>query len=163
MLKIQRVPRGLNELLSIAGGQTPTHLHDNVQASIELLQFYAMQQLQTSFTNNPALAEGSSVAVITPNAWCLLFGAAFTITKTATATALRATISLQRTTGVQTPLVSQDLGPFGATETGACNLCFWAPYPILLPPLSQIVGVLNILGTDANAATTIRAEFGVIG
>lgn len=160
---IQRVARGWLEILSSQGGRTPTSASDVVQGFLDLLQMYGLQQLQTLETNDPAAAENVSV-VVTPSArtWSVLFQAQCRIVKTATMTACRASIAMQRTTLI-TDLRSEELGPFGATETGSALVTFWAPYPILMPPGTQIVARTTILGTDATADTTCRCEFGLLG
>lgn len=161
---IQRVPRGLANILSLQSGRTPVALGDQVTAILDLLQCYGLTQLQTAQTQNAAAAEGTSVVVVpSSTAWCVLFGAQVSVVKTATMTALRAGIGLQRTSGAIQRVAEETLSPFGATETGTITVPFWAPYPILLPPGSQVVGVAAIIGTDATADVTTRVEFGLLG
>jgi len=167
--RIQRVPLGLLNLLNTWGGGTPAELEDRVRGTLDLTQLYALQQRRVLFTNNAALAEGGNVDVLTNeppgtgNQWAVLFGATFTAVKTATATALRGSIELRRSGGANSiKLASEELGPFGATETGPCNVVFWAPYPIILVPPWTVFGTLSILGTDANANCTIVAEIGFL-
>lgn len=159
---IQRVPAGLLNLLSINGGMTPNLLGDQVQPTLDLLQHYGLTQLQTiSSSANPA--EGTSVGVIlSSTSWSVLYGCSAEFTKTATMTALRGQISIVRG-GMQQPLSSEELGPFGATETGQAVVAFWCPYPILCPPGSQVSALPQILGTDASVATLVRAHFGLLG
>lgn len=161
--RIFRVPRGLNELLSLQGGETPRELEDRLRASIDILQFYGLQQRQV-LTQQGVIAEGGSISVVLPSNWCVLFSASLTITKTATMTALRAALVLQRD-GLVNILQSTDmeLGPFGATETGPASVAFWAPVPILCKPIAAVGAQLQILGTDANATVSCTAEVGVLG
>lgn len=165
-LKIQRLPRGLNDLLSIFGGQTPQNLEETVRGSLELLQFYGLQQRQLLALNNAALAEGGNVQV-TAAQWFVLFGATVTVVKTATATALRGAIFVNRSgsgaANSNLPVSAQEGGPFGATETGAVHMPWQPSFPWLCPPGTTIQGFLAILGTDATANVTIQAEVGVLG
>jgi hypothetical protein len=163
-LPIQRVPQGLSALLSTFGGRTPQQLGEEVRAVLELLQMYGLQQRSQLSFNVAAAAEGSSAAAVTlPAFWCVLFGAEFQVVKTATQTALRASISLLRAGQFSMCVASEELGPFGATETGTARIPWWAPYPILCPPNTVVIGRPDIIGTDANANVTISAEFGILG
>jgi hypothetical protein len=163
--KIQRVPTGLLELLSISGGGTPIDLEERVRGGLDFLQLYGASQLQSGFANNAALAEGGNGVVLTLNAtrWTVLFAAGAAVQKTATATALRASINLNRRTQFGTVIASEELGPFGATETGTCTFGALLPYPLVCPPGTTIAVILNVLGTDATANVSAFAEFGVIG
>jgi len=163
-LSIQRVPKGLSDLLSVFGGQTPRQLSEQISGVLELVQFYGLQQRQVATATNAALAEGALVAITVPT-WTVLFGAEVIISKTATMTALRGAVVLQRGgsgSGTIT-LAAQELGPFGATETGFVSVPAWLPYPLILPPQARILGQPQIIGTDANAVVTISAEIGTLG
>lgn len=164
-MKIQRVPRGINELLSILGGESPTELEQKARLTLESLQFYGTTQLQFGFANNAALAEGGLGVQLTlhPTLWTVLFGAHGTFVKTATATALRGAVTLTRRTQAPICLFTEELGPFGATETGSALVGGILPYPLLCPPGTIVAGLLSILGTDATANVSISAEFGVLG
>ena len=164
-MKIQRVPRGLNDLLSIIGGQTPTELETKTRLSLESIQLYGTTQLQFGFANNAALAEGGLGVQLTLSAtnWTVLFGAHGTFVKTATATALRGAVTLTRRTAAPIVLFTQELGPFGATETGSALVGGLLPYPLICPPGTIVASLLSILGTDATANVSISAEFGVLG
>jgi hypothetical protein len=91
--KIQRVPRGLQNLLSTSGGNTPVDLEDRVQASLDLLQFYGATQLNSAF-DSAVIVEGGSVSMTlnttpasVPTPWVLLYALWATVLKTATMTA----------------------------------------------------------------------------
>ena len=162
--RIQRVPRGLNELLSIFGGATPTELEDRVRTILDALQMYGLSQRQVLTASNAALTEGTALGIaFSATQWSVLFGAELQIAKTGTMTALRGSIRLQRTSSSSVTIAAEELGPFGATETGTVRLPFWAPYPILVPPNSFLFGRADIIGTDANCNATIAAEFGLVG
>lgn len=159
-----RVPRALGQLLSTFGGQSPTEMEDRLRLTLESMQFYGSTQLQSGFTNNAAAAENAgTVLTLSATAWTVLFATHGTVVKTATMTALRARVSLNR--GVQfSPLVwAAELGPFGATETGTVNFGGYLPYPLLCPPGSLVSVVPEVIGTDATANVSIFAEFGVLG
>lgn len=167
--KIQRVPRGLQNLLTISTGEGPIELEDRVRPTVDLLQFYALQQRQILFQSNGAVAELGEVSALTAansrfqNGWAVLFGASFVPIKTATMTALRVTLQMHRSGSANSAaLAAGELGPFGATETGPASLVFFAPYPVLLVPPWDVFGRVEILGTDATVSCTAIAEIGVI-
>lgn len=164
MLKIQRVPQGLQNLLALQGADTPIQLDDKIAGVIDLLQMYGLQQRQGASASNAAAAEGAAV-IVTPSArdWVVLFGAHGNFTKTATQTALRGEVFLNRTAGSSILLAGEDLGPFGATETGSAAVGGYLPYPLLLPPNSFVFAQASVIGTDATAAVSCVVEFGVIG
>ena len=163
-MKIQRVPRGLNELLSIVGGQTPAELEQRTRLTLEAIQFYGTQQLQSGFANGAALAEGTAITLtLHPTAWTVLFGVTGAIVKTATMTALRGAIGLTRRTQFGITLFAEELGPFGATESGTCSYGGFLPYPLLCPPGTTVDARANVIGTDATANVSVFAEFGVLG
>lgn len=163
--KIQRVPRGLNDLLSIFGGATPQELEERVRGTIDLLQFYGLTQLQTTIGTNAAAAEGAGTSpALPPRNWFLLFGVSANVVKTATVTALRADIALNRACDQALLLfTSGDLGPFGATETGTCSFGGRLDTPLLCPPGTTIACLMRIIGTDATAQITGFAEFAIVG
>jgi hypothetical protein len=161
---IQRVPQGLGTLLSTFGGQTPQVLADELRCSLEMLQFYGLTQLQTQFTNNAATAEGAAITIVlSTSAWCVLYGLHGTVAKTATMTAARSTVAVNRNTQFGSLCFHAEHGPFGATETGNASVGGRLPYPLLCPPGSSVEHRLNILGTDANANISLFAEFGILG
>lgn len=162
--KIQRVPRGLNELLTISGGATPRLLEEHVRSTLDLLQFYGMQQLQTSLGSNAAAAEGAGAGAVLPgNVWFVLYAMTGRVVKTATMTALRLSLNLNRNTQQSLVLMSEQFAPFGATETGTATMGVRLPYPLLCPPGTTGSCLVDILGTDANCNLTCIAEFGVLG
>lgn len=163
-LPIQRVPRGLGEILSIFGGQTPQRLSDEVGGVLELVQYYGLQQNRVAFVNNAAAAEGANVdLVMSTNAWTVLFAAEGVMIKTATMTAGRISVRLQRNATSDIQLFGDSIEPFGATETGPCSVGGFLPYPLLCPPNTIVRMRPQIIGTDATANVTISAEFGTLG
>src|SRR5262245_53194925 len=123
MLPIQRVPRGLSNLLSIFGGRQPEGLSDELVGSLELLQFYALMQRTTLTAQDGALAEGGTVTVNLGANWVVLLSASAAVVKTATMTALELSVAVNRGPAGP-PYASRNFAPFGATETGTVNLPF---------------------------------------
>lgn len=160
---VQRVPAGLLNVIGAQGARAVDAFDGSAKGVLELLQMFGLQQRTVLFTNNAAAAEGATVDVQLPASWCVLFGFAVTVQKTATMTALRAAAGLIRFNTPMQIMVSEELGPFGATETGPATAAFWAPYPMLCPPSSIVRGLAQIIGTDATANVTVQAELGVLG
>lgn len=166
--RIQRVPQGLLQVLNMQNsGETPRELAASVAGIVDLLQFYGLTQLQRMSASDGALAEAGNISIQTPNAWCLLFGANARAVQTATQTALRLNILINRTpgaaAGTSIPVASGSPFAYGATFTGDFDVPWRAPYPLLMPPLSLIQANLSLLGTDATASVNILAEVGVLG
>ena len=161
---IQRVPRGLLNVIGNFGGKTPPVLAAEVHGQLELLQMFGLHQLQSLAASNAAAAEGVGV-VVTPSArdWTILFAASGTVVKTATMTALRVLCSVNRTGGAAVVIREEEGGPFGATETGNVTVGGLLPYPLLLPPGSTVQASAPIIGTDATAFVIVTAEFGLLG
>lgn len=162
-LPIQRVPRGLSDVLSIFGGEGPRALNDQISGVLELLQFYALQQRTVLSAQNGALAEGGVVTVQMPAQWCLVTAVSAVVVKTGTMTACRLSVAVNRGVPNGPPLKSESMGPFGATETGTVDCVYIPVLPLVCPPNSQAVAGLNILGTDATANVFCVVEFGVLG
>jgi hypothetical protein len=67
-LTIQRVPRGLLDLLSMKGtGRTPTELQDRLQGTIDLTQSYLQDRLVTAVFSTAAVAAVGDVNAIGSN------------------------------------------------------------------------------------------------
>ena len=168
--RIQRVPRGLNDLLSIFGGGTPSELEDRVRATVELTQFYGLQQRQQVAVNDPALAQGATITLGGGGAaiaqfttkWCILFAASASMVRTGTMTAARLSVILVRGGSTGITLAHDEGSPYAATALGTFAVPFVAPYPLLLPPPWNVGAFLASLGTDATASVTINAEIGVL-
>lgn len=160
---IQRSPRGILELLSQKGVENlPQELLRELRPTLDVLQFYGLQQQQAFINTNAALAEGANVS-IAGSGWAVLFGANALIAKTATMTALSVRIVVIRNGSLGLTVASRSFDPFGATETGSVSLPWVAPYPMVLAPPWEIRAFLEILGTDATANVSIVADFGALG
>jgi len=158
-LLIQRVARGLGQLLTIDGGQLPRTLLPDTRATIDTMQFYGLTQFQRLSNSNAAATEGSIFSFTVPdNVTWVLFDFGLTIVKTATMTAAWMTFQIN-----STPIFGQSMGPFGATESGTIGAGASMPYPRILLPGTQVFGALNILGTDANANAGASINIGVLG
>lgn len=162
--KIQRVPLGLQSVLATSGGETPRELAKEIRGCVDVLQLYGLTQLQSNQANAAALAEGTNVTLtLSQTAWTIVYCLQGSIIKTATMTALRASVSLNRRSGASPNVFSEELGPFGANETGLVAFGGYLPYPVVCPPGTTAQLFLQILGTDATCNATILAEFGVLG
>lgn len=171
--RIQRVPQGLLNLLSIAGGATPIELEDRVQAVLEIIQLYGLQQRRVLLATNAALASGgaidlrSNVAnVPVTEGWAVLFGATAGIIKVAATTDASLSLELSRV-GSSTNIAlavanSQQLGAYGAAGLGSAGIAWTAPFPYILPPTWNISARLQNLAGVANASVSVIAEIGVL-
>lgn len=170
MFSIQRVPQGLLNLLSIREGSTPQALEENICGVLELLQYYGLTQRQVLQGSAAAAVVGSQTSLgagggsaLPTNAWAILFGAYAFVTKAAAMTDLGFSIALRRGSGLYTHVAfNSQPHVFGAAD-GSEGVAFTAPYPILLPPGSDIAVNLGILNGVANAAVSIGADVGVLG
>lgn len=162
-LSIQRVARGLSDVLSIFGGQTPKELEDRVAPGLELIQFYGLSHLRRVVQGNAALAEGGAVDIVSPgNEWWVVWSIHAELVKTATMTACHLRLEIGQGSVAGTVFAGA-MGPFGATETGTVTTGFMLPYPRILPPTSIIRCAMGILGTDATANVAVAAVVGVLG
>jgi hypothetical protein len=161
-VEIQRFPAGLLELLSIKSGLTPLQLNATLQPVVDLVQFYGLNSRRVVTASNAACAEGAAVVLIpSVTSWSVVFCIEAAVAKTATMTALRMGIMVRR--GSQSPPITyfaDDLGPFGATETGSVTLSFVPAQPMLIPPNTTLIAIPQIIGTDATANVSVSAEVG---
>lgn len=162
-LKVSRVPRGLGDLLTSFGGLSPQSLLEELRGVIDVREFYGLNNFTTLSTTNAALTEGNAVAQTVPvgQIW-LLYSAHAAIVKTATMTALRANIQVGQGSNFGV-VAAEELGPFGATETGDVRFPYVPATPRILLPNFQVRCQLEILGTDANASVGIVVAVGVLG
>lgn len=161
--RIQRVPTAFGRLLSLASGDGPHVLADDLRATLDLLQFYGMTQFARVDTTDAVAAEGTVLEQVVPDGqiW-VLFAMHFVVQKTATMTALRVSLAWGQA-GLPMVVHSDELGPFGATETGLISTGLMLPYPKILLPGMNARGRLDVLGTDATAACTFSAGIGRLG
>lgn len=161
--QIQRQPGGLAELLLTFGGVTPREIAPEVKGVLELLQFYGLGTRRI-ITASGAPVEGGALTVATPANWSVLFAAETNFTKTATLTALSVSLMVSRFPNISEAIcvAAAEYTAFGATATGGTRLPFVPPYAWLLPPLTNIFAVPDIIGTDATLTMGVRAEIGVL-
>lgn len=159
---IQRVPRGLNELLSIFGGQTPKEMEDRVRGSLELMQFYgSMLRRNFSSAATPTAQNAILSATITTN-WAVLFSASCQAARTATMTALRMSVFVSGPGGISSCVVAGEASPYAATALGTYRLQWFAPYPVLIPPNTNIFANVDSLGTDATVTIVASCDLGIL-
>lgn len=162
------------QVLSIYGGHAPNELEERVRATIDLLQFYGLQQRRVVLATNAALASGGSIDlrstvanVPATETWALLFGGSAGVLKVAATTDVA--LNLQMTRGGLSNSItlatgsSAQLGNYGAAALGSATVNFWADTPVLLaPPWNMHAQLVNLAGV-ANASVSVIAEIGVLG
>lgn len=163
--KIQRVPRGLGNMLSSFGGLTPAELEDRIRGTVDLTQFYGNQQRQVLSAANAGFAASLTVpaAAVTPSAssWSILFAAMGTITPVAAATThVGFGIGLVRPGADTIMLEARDLVPVVASNL---VLSFLASYPFLIPPGASVGLMLYSTLGSATQTGGITVDFGVLG
>lgn len=161
--KVQRVPEGLLQLLSLQGGRTPSEIENSIQGALDLLQFYGLTQLQTGGAGPTACAVGVGITFTpAPNAWSVLFAATGTAILTATMTTSWLFLGYQRRPGATMPIAT---GEVSATAAVAGNQTLGAilPYPLLLPPGATLFLTPETIGVDATVTLVLQAEYGVLG
>lgn len=159
---IQRVPYGLQNVLSLAGAGTPQELGDTVTPTFDLLQAYALNQRQSLVASSGAVAALGTVDIAPTTVWCVLFQVHVTVTKQAGMTDVGAAVQIARGGG---------LGHFYAygeprvpgVAGNRLVVPYVAPYPLLLPPGTIISAFLATLVGVANAAVSVQADVGVLG
>lgn len=161
--RIQRVPRGLGNLLSIFGGQTPQELEDRVRGQLELLQMYGLQQRQVfTFTAAAQTTGGTAIGTPSSDRWCVLHSAFCTVDANVGLTDLAASIGVVRgATGPSILVAYEQMNPVIAINF-SWRLCWQPAYCWLLPPGSQVFVLLNVLAGLANTAISVTAEIGLL-
>lgn len=161
--EIQRVPAGLANVLNLFGGVLPTQLSAQTFGVLELLQSYGLQQKQTPFVLNAALAPNvaQDLALTPANAWGVLFNINTSAGETATIGNLQSAIYLQRgTSGV---FVARSFYESLNIAAGGQHLNAWnPPYALLLPP-GSIARAVYTFTADATVSMGISAEIGLFG
>lgn len=162
--KIQRIPRGLLEFLSINGPANPAELEDRVRATLDLTQFYGLTQRQQFVATNAAVAIGANLSMTLPvDKWCVLFAASISVSTTATLTQVGIGIALTRGPAAAQQPVSYGFQVVPASAGRATLNCFVPSYPLLLPPGSLVSGVVYLLLGDATCAAQAQCDVGVLG
>lgn len=155
---IQRVPRGLTNVLGQVGAVSPAALEDRVRATLEMLQFYGQTQAQQLVATDAALASGTNLTLIVPQGqvW-IVFAAQAQIVEDAAMTVLDLFLGVGFNGG--TVLAARHDGVFTAGRIFASALHL--PYPRVLMP-GQFIGALPIYAGVATANVNISAQVGVL-
>lgn len=161
-MRVQRTPRGLSQLLSIFGGETPQSLAPELRAHLNVLQLYGLTNQQRVTNSNSVLAEGGTVAIAASQDWWIIYSMHLVVVKTATMTALQLSLQLGQPAAVGT-LWARSYEPFGATEAGTIADGFFFPEPRIMPPGTFGQVSMGILGTDATANVGVSMIVGVLG
>lgn len=165
--KIQRVPRGLNNLLTISGGQTPQLISDQITGTLDLLQFYGLTQVQRRQAVDAAWVEGTLMTITVPaTEYWIWYTAELSMAKSATVTTMEASLAYGPA-GQQVTVQHFSRAP-GTTaaagvDTGTLVFGFQSNYPVVLLPTWTITARLDILGADANVGAALSALVGVLG
>jgi len=163
--QIQRLPRGLGDMLSSFGGVTPAELEDRIRGVVDLVQFYGNQQRVALSAANAGFGTSLTVAAaaVTPSArsWSILFAAMGTITPVnAGTTHIGIGIGLLRPGFDTIMLEARDLVPVVGSNL---VVAYSSPFPLLLPPGSS-VGLMLYSTLGAGTQTGgITVDFGVLG
>jgi len=156
---VQRTPRGLLNVIGNYGGHTPEELAANLVATVESLQFYGMQQQQSQFASNAAIATDTNLNVTVPlNQYWLLFHMFARCPEQAAMTYLDLALTLDPN---QSCVAYQ---AFNAPPIAGRirRITYTPPYPLLLLP-GQRVGVSSFFAGVANADLALNAVVGVLG
>lgn len=158
-LTIQRVARGLLNVLGNYGGQTPPELADKIQGTIDTLQFFGQQQQTALFATNAAAASGSGLTIAVPsNQYWLLASLTARAIEQAAMTQLRLTLKVSP--NFQIVAYGEKNAAFAGGATYAVP---WvAPYLYILPPGASLDAEIAFAGV-ANANWTLQAAVGVLG
>lgn len=159
-MQIQRVPRGLANLISSFGGLTPRELEDQVRACIDATQFYGLQTYIRQLGTDPALALGGTINLTVPaTEFWLLYDVGCNIVGAAGMTSAHISFAVGPT-GSETAFFSFVPPPaIAATFQDGLTL----PYPRLLLPGWRLQLRLNNLQGVANASVAFSAGVGVLG
>lgn len=161
-LTIQRVPRGLNDVLSIFGGQTPKGLAEEIAGIIDTLQFYGLAQQQFQANAANIAQDGTVVLTVPSNQYWVLFQAHVVMSITAAVTAARVSVGFSSSS-----LTAHCIGAAADVLTVGVvydwRMPWLLPYPRVLLPGTVIRAQLERLAGAANLAVGLTAQVGVLG
>ena len=155
------------ELLSAkTSGFTLEHINSELRLTLDMLQLFGLgQPIETINEVDATMAEADQVIITVPSTeWWLLYAAGSHYVRSATQTGI--VMSLGIATGTPSVSVPVATGPKESVAPGVaagvdCVAIAWMPpYPMLLPPGTQLVFQLDILGTDADVSVACRARIG---
>jgi hypothetical protein len=162
---VQRIPGGLLELLSAkTSGFTLDNVSRELVPVLDMLQLFGLgQPIETINVTDAALAEAGQIFITVPaTEWWVLYAAGSHYVRTSTQTGV--IMSLGIATGTPAVSVPVAAGPKESVAPGVaagvdCVAITWMPpYPMMLPPGTQLVFQLDILGTDATLSVACRAR-----
>ena len=162
---VQRIPGGLLELLSAkTSGFTLDNISRQLVPVLDMLQLFGLgQPIETINEVDATMAEADQTIITVPDTeWWLVYAAGSHYEKTGTMSAILMSLGISTgTPGVSVPVAigPNEVAGLGVTAGADCVAIAWMPpYPMMLPPGSQLVFQLDILGTDATAAVACRAR-----
>lgn len=165
-MTIQRFPAGLQEWLGTKSfGVNPDELGKQISLGLDISQLYGLAEIR-DVVAAAATAVGGGVPITVPQTqWWLLYAASASVELDPAATGTG--VSLRITHNLNTPepvgLAFGSAGQIGAPGAVDVPLANWAPsYPMLLPPGTTLLAVMDILGTIASADLTLRARVGIL-
>lgn len=162
---IQRIARGLTEVLGAFGAENPRELADEVRGTMALEPFYARQQLQTLSVENLALAQSGEV-FWNPTFNAYLIAASMRIVSTAAMTAYAGSIAWRPgvNTGIWVDLAHNNWNTGGLGAGRSLCVCEFVPAsPFYIMPGQVIRARLDVLGVDPTAAVNLQLMFGALG
>lgn len=165
-LPIQRVARGLTEMLGAFGPDGPRTLGDEVHGSLNLEPFYARQQQQTVSQQATVAESGEVVFGNTNTNWLYVTAVSLQILSTATMTAYAGSIGFRQgvSTGVWVMLAHGNWNDGGLGVNRTFVVCEWVPtFPFLMAPGNVLRGRLDALGADPTAQLNLNVLFGALG
>lgn len=161
---IQRVAQGLLNTLNIRGGQTPTELEPKVRGTVNLLQFFGSQQVQTLTSGSGAVAASATTpqATVTLTDWAVLFCAQAAELPQAGRTESGFGVSIKRPGQRGCLYATRDVGPYAAGTITTLSVAFVPPEPMILPP-GTVIGILGYSGPGGNGIYSITVDLGNLG
>ena len=164
--QIQRYPNGLLELFGAkSGGENPNVLGPNVVPVVDILQTYGLGNVTEQNDGGATVAGAGQVITVPETEWWLVYAASVRVAVSATQTGLHASLGLS--TRLESPArVSLAWGalPDAAIAGTSCTIACWTPpAPMLCPPGTTFWGVLEALGTDANAVLGVQVRYSILG
>ena len=166
MTTIQRYPAGLLELFGAkSGGENPSQLGQVVVQTVDILQALGLGNVTEQNDGGATVAGAGQVITVPETEWWLVYNASVRVAVSATQTGLHASLGLS--TRLESPArVSLAWGalPDAAIAGTSCTIAVWTPpQPMLAPPGTTFWGVLEALGTDANAVLGVQVRYSVLG
>lgn len=160
---VQRVPGGLLELLSAkTSGYTLSGLLPDVRPTLDMLQMFGLgQPIEHVVSLNAAAAPGAAATQAIPaTQWWMLYAASVSIGKTATLTSAGVSLVVLNGFGAAPVYLDRavDTLPTAASVSLVPLVTFVPSYPMLLPPGSVLLGVVDVLGVDPTVLISLNCR-----